>query len=78
MLIEGALEYSQSIGMKMLALALLKLVCTGHMNMVEGKQIAQHLSGQGKYGGKAIANPFKANWNEQIHKALGSEQKTTG
>lgn len=38
---KGVLEYSQSIGMKMIDLAVVKLICTGHMNILEGKQIAQ-------------------------------------
>jgi hypothetical protein len=38
---KGTLEYSQSIGMKMIELAATKLICTGHVNKLEGKQIAQ-------------------------------------
>lgn len=48
---EGALEYSQSIGMKMLSVAVLKLFCSGHMNIREANKLLAILSGQDKYGG---------------------------
>lgn len=54
----------QSIGIKVIVFAVLKLICAGHVHSLEGKWIAQQLAREREIGSEGMSRPWqdKPNW----------------